>query len=126
MAQLMKDIRGTNNAFEFSETITTTGTETVNVPIFIPSNVAVVTMGVRRTSGTAKFKVQISMSTIDEVNGVAGEDAAQWFDWQLPGIDANGYLDDDEVQYWVPIPSHMRFAVASGDATSVYFSIRAN
>jgi len=122
MAQNMKQIWGTNNAFEHSESVTTVGANKVSVPLFIPSNVAVVTMGIRRKSGTAKFKVQITMSTVDEVN--AG--TAEWFNWNLPGVDVSGYLDTDDVQWWVPIPSHMRFIVDSGDVTTVYFSLRAN
>ena len=122
MAQLTNNIRGTNNAYEFSETIVSSGTGKVQEALFIPSNVATVVLGIRRKTGTAKFKVQITVSTRDEVD--AG--TAEWFDWTISGVDSNGYLDDDDVVWWVPIPSHLRLVVEAGDATNVYMSVRAN
>ena len=125
MAVNMQRIYGTNNAFEYSETVSSAATTQYSQEIFIPSNVASLTMGLKRsgTSGTAKYKVQVTYSTKEEVANATGV----WFDWDITGVDSNGYIDEDAVQWWIPVPSHIRLNVENaGTGTDVYFSMRAN
>lgn len=123
MATLMKNIRGTNNAFEYSESVTATSTNVQGAEIFVPSNVATVTLGLRRQSGTGGYKMQATYSTRNEVD----LGTAEWFDWDISGLDASGFLDQDEFQFWMPIPSHLRLVVeGDGSTTEVYMAMRAN
>lgn len=122
MASDMKRIYGTNNAFEYSETIESAATIQEGEEKFIPSNVASITMGIKRT-GTAKYKVQVTYSPKDEVTS----GTAVWFDWDIPGVDVDGFYDEDEIQWWIPVPGSIRCVVeGAGTGTSVYFSLRAN
>lgn len=127
MANNMKRITGTNNAWEYSATISSqVGVSSYSEDLFIPSNVGSTVMFIRRKTGTAKFKVQATTSTQDEIFGQNGAAPAEWFNWDIPATDANGWLDEAEVQWWVPIPSGLRLVIeASAVATDVYFSLRA-
>ena len=119
----MKRIYGTNNAFEYSETVTANATDLNGEEVFVPSNVASLTLGIVRKSGTGKYKLQTTYSPKDEVT--AG--TAEWFDWELPGVDANNWLDETKVQWWLPVPGSIRLVVEGvGSDTVVYFSMRAN
>lgn len=128
MASNMKAVAGTKNAYEYSETLdSSTNQAIVGEDIFIPSNVGSAVMMIRRKSGTGKFKVQATCSTRNEIYGLNGEGPAEWFNWDIPGTDSNGYVDEDEVQWWVPIPAGMRMVLeAAAVPTSVYFSLRTN
>ena len=122
----MSQLSYTNYAFAYSETLTATGTAEVRSDqnIRIPANVGGITLGIKQKVGASPFKVQVSMSTEEEEQ--AGN--AEWFDWEdITGLDVSGFLDQATFQWWIPIPSFMRFVLpdsATLDDT-VYFSLRA-
>lgn len=122
MATALSRIYGTNNAYEFSETLTSTGAEVVGEEKWIPANVGQLTGGIVLKAGTGGYKIQVSFSTREEVE----DGIAEWFDWQIPGVDANGWIYDAESQFWCPVPSHVRCVTQGVSGTSVYFSMRAN
>lgn len=123
MAIDMKRIYGTNNAFEYSESVLANAADTTSEEIFIPSNVASVTFGINRLSGTGMYKIQTTYSPKDEVT--AG--TAKWFDWEISGVDENGWFNLDKVQWWLPVPGSIRLVVEGvGSDTTVYWAMRAN
>jgi len=127
MAVNLKRIFDTNNAFEYSETVVSSTGEVSSKELFIPSNVATVVMHLRRKAGTGQYKIQTTTSTRDEIFGQNGASPAEWFNWDIPEADSvTGYVDQDEIQWWVPITSGMRLITEAGTGTTVYFSLRAN
>lgn len=119
----MKSIFGTNNAYVYSLTISGALTEQVSDAINTPANVGGITIGIKQKTGACPFKIQVTMSTPDEINA----DTAEWFDWEdTEGLDAEGFLDSPTFQGWIPTPSATRFVLKEANAgTSVYFSVRA-
>lgn len=124
MAVDMKRIYGTNNAFEYSETVTANLIDVSSEEIFIPSNVASLTTGIVRKSGTGKYKLQVTYSPKSEVQAAT----AEWFNWDIPCADpVTGFCDEDQIQWWIPVPGSIRLIVEGvGSDTVVYWSMRAN
>ena len=122
MAQPMSRVYNTQNAYEFSETVVSEVGAVIGTENWIPANVGQVTCGIKQTVGSGGYKVQVSFSTRQEVEDGIGV----WFDWEIPGKDAGGFVTDTESQFWMPVPSHMRLVLAAGVGTTVYFSARAN
>lgn len=125
MAILMQNIRGTRNAFELEIDLVGTAVEVVSEAVFIPSNVATITFGFTRESGDAGYKIQTTYDTRDSVD--LSPSTVRWFDWEVSGVDTNGWLDQDQIQWWLPIPSHIRIAVdGSGSPSDIHYAMRAN
>ena len=124
MAVNMKSIWGTNNAQAYSTTMTANGSTTqYSQAVNTPANVGGLTFGIKQKVGALPFKLQVTMSTTEEVNA----DTAEWFDWEpIEELDINGFLDQAEYTSWVPTPSATRFVVPAGTLNdTVYFSVRA-
>ncbi len=123
MATNLDRVYGTNNAFEWSETVESGDDElTYGEELWIPSNVGQLTAGITRQEGTGGYKIQVSYSTKSEVTAGTGV----WMDWELSGIDGDGFMVDDQTQFWCPIPSHIRIVLEAGSGTTVYWGMRAN
>jgi hypothetical protein len=122
MATTMRQVLGTVYAYEHSETVVSDVTEVTSEAIFIPPNVAQVSIFLRRKVGSGRYKVQVTGSTRDEIFGGT---EAEWFDWDIPGL-TDGWTDEDDIQWWIPIPSGIRIVMELGSGTELYFSMRAN
>lgn len=125
MAEQLSRVGYVNNAYQASETVSNNAsTESQGDTFQIPANTGQVTFNIRRKTGDAGFKVQVTTSTDVEIkNGTA-----EWFDWTVYDADADGfYRGGTDYQYWIPIPSGIRLVVEpTATASSVYFSVRAN
>lgn len=125
MAEQLSRVGYVNNAYQSSETV---ANDTVSIRYGVarqvPANTGQVTFNIRRKTGDAGFKIQITTSTDTEIkNGTA-----EWFDWEVYGIDPDGYYrGGTDFQYWIPIPSAIRLVVEpTATPSTVYFSVRAN
>lgn len=124
MATSMKQVLGTVYAYEYAETLVSEAGEKFGEDVFIPPNVAQIGLGIRRKSGSGRYKVQITYSTRSEIFDSGN---AEWFNWDVPSADpVTGYIDLDEITWWIPIPSGIRIVAEAGAGTTIYFSMRAN
>jgi len=115
----------THSAYEHSETLVASPTVAIySADLMIPANTGQVTFCIRRKTGDALFKVQTTQSSQSEIN--LGN--AEWFDWEVPSLDVDGYYSGGpDYQYWLPIPSGIRFVIkATATPSTVYYGVRAN
>ena len=119
---LMSRVFGSPYAAEVSGTLSSAATETAGIDYMIPTSVGVVAVGITRQSGTGKYKMQVTFSTRSEIES----ETAIWYDWEVAGIDANGFIDADTTVLNMPVPSGFRFVMDAGEGTSIYYGVRAN
>lgn len=121
MAINTRGIKTAPNAFEYSETINMGGEATKESDALLATtNSTGMTYTLDRT-GDVVYKMQMTCSTTEEVNN--GE--AVWHDWNIAGIDSEGYLDLDSYEGWIPIPSAIRVLVKSAtSAGTLYWAVR--
>lgn len=127
MATQMGQVLGSVYAYEYALEQESAAGEVTSQAVFIPPNVAQVSLGIRRLTGSGRYKVQVTYSTRDEIYGTSTTSPnAKWFNWDIPGTNGDGWYADDEVQWWIPIPSGIRLVNEAGTGTTVYWSMRAN
>lgn len=124
MAINTRSIKGAPNAFEYSETIVVAigGAEQVTDSLLATTNSTGMTFGIKRKGVNAdeKYKVQLTYSTTAEVNS----GTAEWHDWDIAGLDVDGFLGLDVFEQWIPIPAAMRIVTKSVLGGSVYWAVR--
>lgn len=132
MAINSRAIKGAPNAFEYSEIITVGSgdVEQTSDALLATTNSTGMTFMIDRLSlpSDVKFKMQMTTALIEEVNsGVLSDNktiAVPWHDWDVPGIDSEGFLDKDQFEWWIPIPSAVRMVTKSTNGGSLYWAVR--
>ena len=133
MAINARAIKGAPNAFEYSkkETVAFGGAEQVSEALLATTNSTGMTFTVDRlTAPDVKFKMQMTCGTISEVNSglIDGTtDSLPWHDWDVPGIDVDGFLDQDQFDWWIPIPSAIRMVTKNAHISTdqyLYWAVR--
>jgi len=124
MAINTQSIKTAPNAFEYSNLETVALADGEKATDYLPSttNSTGLTMGFKRKDlpSDVLYKVQLSYSTVNELaTGVA-----EWHDWDIDGLDVDGFLDEDSFERWIPIPSAMRVVLKSATSGSLYWAVR--
>jgi hypothetical protein len=132
MAINSRAIKGAPNAFEYSEIIDVSsgGSEQASEGLLATTNSTGMTFVVDRLDSPSdvKYKMQMTCALIEEVNkGTLVGDASvatPWHDWDVPGLDEDGFLDHDQFDWWVPVCTAVRMVTKSVNGGRLYWAVR--